>query len=94
MYRRVLAFDFDGTLVDNGVVPSALQTALKFRDLFPEGCKIPNRQTIAPNKSLRGPEEQFRPALHSSERVGNRASVRGQCLARGPEVDRQYERGG
>ena len=67
---------------------------LKSRNLFPEGCKIPNRQTIAPNKSLRGPEEQFRPALHSSERVGNRASVKGQCLARGPEVDRQYERDG
>jgi len=27
---------------------------------------MPNRQTLAPNKSLRGPEEQFRPALHSS----------------------------
>jgi hydroxymethylpyrimidine pyrophosphatase-like HAD family hydrolase len=29
LYRRVLAFDFDGTLADDGVVPSALQTALE-----------------------------------------------------------------
>ncbi len=29
LYRRVLAFDFDGTLADNGVVPSALQAALE-----------------------------------------------------------------
>ena len=29
MYRRVLAFDFDGTLADDGVVPSELQTALE-----------------------------------------------------------------
>jgi hydroxymethylpyrimidine pyrophosphatase-like HAD family hydrolase len=29
MYRRVLAFDFDGTLAENGVVPLALQTALE-----------------------------------------------------------------
>lgn len=29
MYRRVLAFDFDGTLADNGIVPPALQTALE-----------------------------------------------------------------
>jgi hydroxymethylpyrimidine pyrophosphatase-like HAD family hydrolase len=28
MYRRVLAFDFDGTLAENGIVPLALQTAL------------------------------------------------------------------
>ena len=25
MYRRVLAFDFDGTLADNGIIPLALQ---------------------------------------------------------------------
>jgi hydroxymethylpyrimidine pyrophosphatase-like HAD family hydrolase len=29
MYRRVLAFDFDGTLAENGIVPGPLQTALK-----------------------------------------------------------------
>jgi len=29
MYRRILAFDFDGTLAENGIVPPALQTALK-----------------------------------------------------------------
>ncbi|MEJ2736061.1 MAG: HAD hydrolase family protein [Anaerolineae bacterium] len=29
MYRRVLAFDFDGTLAENGSVPLALQTALE-----------------------------------------------------------------
>ena len=29
MYRRVLAFDFDGTLAEGGVVPSALQAALE-----------------------------------------------------------------
>lgn len=43
-----------------------LGPSLKSRNLYPEGCKMPNRQTLAPNKSLRGPEEQFRPALHSS----------------------------
>ena len=29
MYRRILAFDFDGTLAENGIVPPALRTALK-----------------------------------------------------------------
>jgi hydroxymethylpyrimidine pyrophosphatase-like HAD family hydrolase len=29
MYRRILAFNFDGTLAENGIVPPALQTALK-----------------------------------------------------------------
>jgi len=29
MYRRVLAFDFDGTLAENDIVPLALQTALE-----------------------------------------------------------------
>jgi hydroxymethylpyrimidine pyrophosphatase-like HAD family hydrolase len=29
MYRRVLAFDFDGTLADNGIVPLALQRSLE-----------------------------------------------------------------
>jgi hydroxymethylpyrimidine pyrophosphatase-like HAD family hydrolase len=29
MYRRVLAFDFDGTLAEKGVVPPALQSALE-----------------------------------------------------------------
>lgn len=29
MYRRVLAFDFDGTLAENGLVPPALQQALE-----------------------------------------------------------------
>jgi len=29
MYRRILAFDFDGTLAENGIVPPALQTALE-----------------------------------------------------------------
>lgn len=29
MYRRVLAFDFDGTLAEKGTLPAALQTALK-----------------------------------------------------------------
>jgi len=70
------------------------RTPFKSRKLYPEGCEIPNRQTIAPYKSLRGPEEQFRPALHSCEMVGNRVSAKGHCLARGPEVDRQYERDG
>jgi|GEM_PF-5467806 len=31
MHRRVLAFDFDGTLAENGRVPPALQTALERR---------------------------------------------------------------
>jgi hypothetical protein len=29
MYRRVLAFDFDGTLADHGIIPLALQRALE-----------------------------------------------------------------
>lgn len=29
MYRRILAFDYDDTLAENGTIPSSLQTALK-----------------------------------------------------------------
>src|SRR5215213_3517286 len=29
MHQRVLAFDFDGTLAENGIVPQALQKALE-----------------------------------------------------------------
>jgi hydroxymethylpyrimidine pyrophosphatase-like HAD family hydrolase len=29
MYRRVMAFDFDGTLAVNGNVPAELETALE-----------------------------------------------------------------
>jgi hydroxymethylpyrimidine pyrophosphatase-like HAD family hydrolase len=29
MYHRVFAFDFDGTLAENGLVPATMQLALK-----------------------------------------------------------------
>ncbi len=29
MYRRVLAFDYDGTLAENGIVPHSLQLGLE-----------------------------------------------------------------
>ena len=38
MYRRVLAFDFDGTLAEQGTVPLALQTALE--QLHTSGCAL------------------------------------------------------
>src|SRR5512139_335377 len=38
MYRRVLAFDFDGTLARDGVIPPATQRALK--QVQQEGCAL------------------------------------------------------
>jgi hypothetical protein len=38
MYRRILAFDFDGTLAEEGVVPPALQQTLK--QLHVAGCSL------------------------------------------------------
>jgi HAD superfamily hydrolase (TIGR01484 family) len=38
MYRRVLAFDFDGTLAEQGTVPLVLQTALE--QLHTSGCAL------------------------------------------------------
>lgn len=38
MYRRVLAFDFDGTLAENGQVPAALQKTLE--QLHMAGCLL------------------------------------------------------